>query len=78
MKFKLNDEVKWSSSSNGVTKVKIGFIVEVIPPGVNVKKIRTRPSARCTWPSEERRELYSLCRSKTRISCQAKILLAAS
>ncbi len=38
MKFKLNDEVKWSSSSNGVTKVKIGFIVEVIPPGVNVKK----------------------------------------
>ena len=38
MKVKLNDEVKWSSSSNGVTKVKIGFIVEVIPPGVNVKK----------------------------------------
>ncbi|PQV79353.1 hypothetical protein BS424_17360 [Cronobacter sakazakii] len=38
MNFKLNDEVKWSSSSNGVTKVKIGVIVEVIPAGVNVRR----------------------------------------
>ncbi|EOI3527703.1 hypothetical protein ACMSYW_000878 [Cronobacter dublinensis] len=38
MKFKLNDEVKWSSSASGFTKVKIGVIVEVIPAGVNVRK----------------------------------------
>lgn len=32
MAFKLNDKVKWTSSSNGVTKTKTGVIVDIIPP----------------------------------------------
>lgn len=31
MPFKLNDKVKWTSSSNGSTKTKVGVIVDVIP-----------------------------------------------
>lgn len=32
MAFKLNNKVKWTSSSNGTTKTKVGVIVDVIPP----------------------------------------------
>lgn len=36
-KFKLGDEVSWSSSANGSTKKKIGDVVEVIPADVSIR-----------------------------------------
>ncbi len=36
--FKLQDEVYWVSQANGFTKRKIGVIVDVIPPGISVRK----------------------------------------
>lgn len=41
-KFKLGDEVSWSSSAGGFTKKKIGDVVEVIPAGVSIMKSRFR------------------------------------
>jgi len=36
-KFKLGDEVSWSSSAGGFSKEKIGDVVEVIPAGVSIR-----------------------------------------
>ena len=58
--FKEGDEVTWSSQANGVSKVKIGEVVEVLPAGKSILKSRFRDGLDAsTIPRDE--ESYIVC-----------------
>ncbi|PKH21447.1 hypothetical protein CIG19_16760 [Enterobacterales bacterium CwR94] len=60
MTFKLGDEVSWISSASGITKKKIGNVVDVIAPGVSVHKSKFKDDLDAsTIPRKE--ESYVVC-----------------
>lgn len=59
-KFKEGDEVIWSSQAGGSLKVKIGDVVEVVPPGKSILKSRFRSELDAsTLPRDD--ESYIVC-----------------
>lgn len=58
-KFKLGDEVSWSSSANGSTAKKIGDVVEVIPAGKPIGSSKFKTLNGGGLPRKE--ESYVVC-----------------
>ncbi|NEG85064.1 hypothetical protein GQQ22_13415 [Pantoea agglomerans] len=58
-KFKLGEEVSWSSSANGSTKKKIGNVVDVIPAGKPISSSKFKTLSGGGLPRKE--ESYVVC-----------------
>ncbi|HIC5947480.1 TPA: hypothetical protein ACW46Q_000443 [Salmonella enterica subsp. enterica serovar Nagoya] len=62
-KFKEGDEVIWSSQANGGWKVKVGYVVEVIPAGKSILQSMFRHELDAD--TKKGRKLHRMCWDET-------------